>query len=459
MCSEDRLADHLADQVGAGHVLVESALRAPFEVDWTRRYTGSARLVVRPADAAQVAAVLRVCHDAGVAVVPQGGNTGLVGGGVPAGGEVVLSLTRLDHLGDVDRQDQQVTAGAGVTLARLQAAAAASDLAYGVDIAARDSATVGGMIATNAGGIRVLRYGATRQQVIGIEAVTSDGRLLSRMSGLVKDNAGYDLASLLTGSEGTLAVITAARLRLVARFRRRVVALVAVDDIRGAQRVLGRVRANAPSLEAAEVVVAAGLDLVLRHTSASPPFPVPHPAYLLVECAAHHDPTAELAAALEDLPEVRDVAVATDGPGRARLWALREGHTEAISAEGVPIKLDVSLPADALPQFAETVHDAVAAVAPDARTIVFGHLGDGNLHVNVVGAPPGSDAVDDAVLRLAIAFGGSISAEHGIGRAKLAWLPLYRGPVDLELTGSIKRAFDPRGLLNPGVLIPPAPDH
>lgn len=448
----DRLAADLSEVVGTAHVLTETDLKAPFETDWTRRFAGSARLVVRPADTAEVAAVLRRCREEGVGVVPQGGNTGLVGGGVPRGGEVVLSLSRLDDLGEVDRLADQVTAGAGVSLAALQAHAAAAGRDYPVDFAARDSATVGGMVATNAGGIRVLRYGPTRRQVLGIEAVTVDGLVVSRMSGLVKDNAGYDLAALLTGSEGTLAVITQVRFRLVPRRRHRVVALLAVPDVAAAQRVLARVRAAAPSLEAAEVFFATGLELVQRHAGGAAPFAVSYPAYLLLECAANSDPIDELAHALDEADEVLDVAVATDGPARARLWALRESHTEAISAEGVPIKLDVSLPAEAMGTFVDRVPGAIADVAPGARPILFGHLGDGNIHVNVLGAEPGTDVVDDAVLRLAVSFGGSISAEHGIGRAKLPWLALHRDPTDLALMGSIKRALDPEGLLNPGVL-------
>jgi FAD/FMN-containing dehydrogenase len=450
----DPLAIALAEEVGAAHVLTDADLRAPFETDWTRRFSGTARLVVRPADTAEVAGVLRRCSEAGVPIVPQGGNTGLVGGGVPRGGEVLLSLSRLDGLGEIDRQANQVTAGAGVTLAALRTHADRVGLNFPVDFAARDSATVGGMVATNAGGIRVLRYGSTRRQVLGIEAVTVDGRVVSRMAGLVKDNTGYDLAGLLTGSEGTLAVITAVRLRLLPRFEQRVVALVAVEDIAAAQRLLTHVRAVAPSLEAAEVFFAAGLELVRRHAGGVAPFAVEHPVHLLLECAAHRDPTRELADALGDAAEVLDVAVATDGPARARLWALRESHTEAISAEGVPLKLDISLPARAIGTFAERVHEVVAAAAPEARTILFGHLADGNLHVNVVGVESGGHAVEDAVLRLTVELGGSISAEHGVGQAKLDWLPLYRDPTDLALTGAIKRALDPAGLLNPGVLVP-----
>lgn len=446
------LAAALARIVGESFVLVDPDLKAPYEVDWTRRFHGSAGMVVRPRDTDEVAQVLRRCDDAGVPVVTQGGNTGLVGGGIPAGGEVVLSLTRLDVLEEVDLLAGQVSVGAGVTLARLEEHAAASGLHFPVDLAARDSATIGGMIATNAGGIRVLRYGSTRAHVLGVEAVTVDGRVLARMDGLVKDNAGYDLAGLLTGSEGTLAVITRARVRLLPRLEQRVVAVLALDSIEVAQRTLRRVRTAVPSLEAAEVFLADGLELVLQQTSATPPFAATHPVYLLLECAARQDPTDDLAAALEDLEDLRDVAVGTDGASRARLWQLREAHTEAINAVGVPIKLDISLPPGRIGAFLERLDDVVAAIEPSARSIVFGHLGDGNLHVNVLDADPADHDLEEAVLGLTAELGGSISAEHGIGRAKSAWLQLQRDTTDVAVMTSIKRAFDPGGRLNPGVL-------
>ncbi|MCC5949345.1 MAG: FAD-binding oxidoreductase [Nitriliruptoraceae bacterium] len=452
---DEPLLAALRAAVGARHVLTDPDLTAPHETDWTGRFTGRARAVVRPGDTDEVAAVLRACAAAGVPVVPQGGNTGLVGGGVPGDGEVVISCTRLDALDPVDLEAAQVTVGAGATLARVQAHARAAGLAFPVDLGARDSATIGGMVATNAGGVRVLRYGAMRAQVVGIEAVTAAGRVVRRLSGLVKDNAGYDLPGLIAGSEGTLAIVTRVRLRLAPAWAQRVVALVAVDGVAAAQRVLAAVRGEVAALEAAEFMFADGVELVCSVSGTTPPFPQPAPAYLLLECADRADPTDALAGALADLPEVRDVAVATDGPGRARLWALREGHTEAINSLGVPIKLDVSLPASALPGFAERVPQVVQAIDPGARTVLFGHLGDGNLHVNVVGADASGHAIDDAVLRLTVELGGSISAEHGIGRAKLPWMALHRDTDDVAAMRAIKAALDPTGLLNPDVLFPP----
>lgn len=448
------MIDALAQRLGERHVLMDPDLKAAYEQDWTGRFRGDALAVARPADSDEVAAVVRMCGDAGYGIVPQGGNTGLVGGGVPRGGEVVCSLARLSDLEPVDTAAGEVTVGAGVTLAALRDHAAAAGFGFGVDFASRDSATVGGMIATNAGGVHVLRYGSMRAQVLGLEAVLGDGQVISRLPGLRKDNSGYDLTGLLAGSEGTLAIVTRARLRLVPSARARVVAVLGLDDTAGALAVFGRLRAALPSLEAVELFYDDGLELVLRHSAASAPFAQRWPAYLLVECAADADPTDALAAVLADADEVRDAAVATDRPGREQLWRLREAHTEAISAEGVPHKLDVSLPLGRLAEFASGVRAVTAGVAPDARVVLFGHVGDGNLHVNVLGVAPDDQRLDDAVLRLVAGAGGSISAEHGIGVAKVAWLPLTRSPADIAAMRAIKSALDPRGVLNPGVLFP-----
>jgi FAD/FMN-containing dehydrogenase len=455
------LLDALRVEVGPGQVLTDPDLRAGYQTDWTRRFHGEAAAIVRPATTEEVASVLRACSLAGVAVIPQGGNTGLVGGGVPRaadpGGrpQVVLSLLRLHDAEPVDLVAGEVTVGAGVTLGALRQRAAAVGWEFGVDMGSRDSATVGGMVATNAGGVSVLRNGPMRHQVIGIEAVLATGAVVRRLPGLVKDNTGYHLPSLLAGSEGTLAIITRVRLRLVTALRRRAAALLGVGSMKDAAALSAGLRRGLASLTALEVFDDDGLRLVMRHTGAERPFAAAYPTYLLVECAsAAADPEPELVEVLAALPAL-DAVVASEEAARRRLWQLRERHTEAINAEGVPHKLDISVPLGRLGEFETRVRSAVRGVDAGARTFVYGHLGDGNLHVNVVGPDPDDEAVDDAVLQLALELGGAVSAEHGIGVAKARWLIADRGEADVAVMRAIKRALDPEDLLNPGVLFQP----
>jgi FAD/FMN-containing dehydrogenase len=448
----DALLADLAAAVGDGHVLADDDRRAPFEVDWTGRYRGRARAVVRPADAAEVAAVVAACSAHGAAIVPQGGNTGMVGASVPRGGEVVLSLARLTTLGAVDRAAAQVQAGAGVTLAALQAHARAAGLEAGVDLGARDSATLGGLVATDAGGTHALRYGTVRARVAGLQAVLADGTIVDRPA-LLKDNAGYDLPALLVGSEGTLGIVTAVRWRLVPLLPSRVAALIPLPSLDAAAALLASVRPRlAATLHAADFFLDEGLQLVLDHDGVPPPVPERAPVYVLLECAAESDPTAQLADALATAG-IDDAVVADSTAARRRLWRFREGHAEAIAAKGIPHKLDVGVPLARLPEFAARVVEEVARVDPAARPIVFGHLGDGNVHVNVLGPDPDDHAVDEAILRLAADCGGTISAEHGVGVAKARWLALTRSPGELQAMEAIKRALDPEGMLNPGAVL------
>jgi FAD/FMN-containing dehydrogenase len=449
----DALIDALIEAVGGRDVLVDDDVRASYETDWTRRFHGRARAVVRPAGAEEVAAVLAACREHGAAVVPQGGNTGMVGGGVPRGGEVVLSLGRLRDLGEVDRATAQVTVGAGVTLAALQAHARAAGLDAGVDFGGRDSATIGGMVATNAGGIQAMRHGTVRARVAGLQAVLADGAIVDRRAGLLKDNAGYDLPALLVGSEGTLGVVTSVRWRLVPLLTARVAALIALPSVAAVAELLARVRPALASLHAAELMTDEGMRLVLDHLGASSPLASDAPAYLLLECAGRADPTDELVSAL-DAAGVQDAVIADEAGELDRLWRLREGHTEALNAAGIPHKMDIGVPLSRLARFADEVVAVVQRVAPGSRTIVFGHLGDGNVHVNVLGPDPDDDAVDEAVLQLAAACGGTISAEHGVGVAKARWLSLTRSADELRAMRAIKRALDPDGTLNPGVVLP-----
>ncbi len=444
----------LVATLGERHLLTDPELTATYETDWTRRFHGRAAGVARPATTAEVAGVLRACHDAGVAVVPQGGNTGLVGGGVPRGGELVLSTTRLTGACGVDRAAGELVVPAGTTLHQAQQAARAAGFDVGVDIAPRESCTIGGMIATNAGGAHVLRHGMMAEQLIAVEAVLADGAIVGRVPGLRKDTAGYHLARLLAGSEGTLAVVTRAHLRLTPALPARAVALLGVDDAAAALEVIGRMRAALPSLTALEMMFAECIDLVCRHAGVAAPLPRAHAVVLLVECAGRTSPLEQLLAALESAGAlVRDSAVADDEAGVRRLWRYREAAAEAVNAAGVPHKLDVAVPLAAIPEFVARVRTRLADAAPQARGVIYGHLGDGNLHVNLLGLAPDDAPVDHDVLRLAAELGGTIAAEHGVGVAKTADLPLVRSGAELAVMRAIKTALDPRGILNPGVVV------
>jgi len=448
------LLEELGAAVGPGHVVVEPEVTASYGIDWTGRFRGQPSAVVRPGDSAQVTAVVALCKDAGVALVPQGGNTGLVGGGVPLAGEIVLSLRRLGGVTDIDPLGGQLSVGAGTTVADVQVVAASAGWSYGVDLASRDSATIGGTIATNAGGLQVLRHGSTRAQLVGFEAVLGTGETISHMGGLIKDNTGYDLGGLLCGSEGTLGVVTAARVRLVPQSPERVTTILAFSSTGAAIDAASVLRRSLPELQSLEFFLRPGLDLVCRTSGIAAPFPGEHRAYLLAEAAAQHDPMAAMAAVLDSVVAVEDVAVASDPARRAQLWRYREGHTEAINTLGAPHKLDVTLPAPLLATFINQVPNVVRAADPRATTWLFGHVGDGNVHVNVTGLEPNDETVDDRVMHYVAELGGSISSEHGIGTAKRPWLHLNRSDAELSAFRRIKTALDPAGILNPNVLLP-----
>ncbi|WP_347955154.1 FAD-binding oxidoreductase [Gordonia aichiensis] len=446
------LVSGLTEIVGRAHVLTDAAVADGYRTDWTGAWHAADAIVVRPADTEQVAAVLDLCRDLGACVSPQGGNTGLVGGSQPepdpSRDSVILSLRRLDDVGRVDSVNRCVAAGAGAALAAVQSAAAAAGLEFGVDLAARDSATIGGMVATNAGGIRMIRHGDMRAQIVGIEAVLASGAVLRRWRPLRKDNVGYDLPGLLAGSEGTLAVITRVLLRLVVPPARTAVAMVAVDSVPDAQRVVDAVERSGAPLEAAELMTAAGIALVTADGRPRSPLTAATPFVVLVEAATDVD---GLSQTLSDCPVVRDAAVEA-GPAR-RLWAVREQHTESIArATSTPIvKLDVSAPLD---RIGDLVDQATAlAFGAGARPILFGHLGDGNVHVNLLDVPVDRAArLTDEVLRSVDRLGGSVSAEHGIGRAKRAWLLLGRDETDRAMMAAVRAAWDPTGMLNPGAI-------
>jgi FAD/FMN-containing dehydrogenase len=433
-------------------------------------YHGRALAIVKPSDAAQVASVLALCNARGVAVVPQGGNTGLVGGQTPdeSGRQIVLSLQRLDRVREVDPASDAMTLEAGVTLARAQEIAESVDRYFPLSLASEGSCTIGGNLATNAGGVHVLAYGAARDLALGLEVALADGRLLSTLGKLRKDNTGYNLTQLFIGSEGTLGVITAATLKLFPRPRSRAVAFIGLDDPTQALNLLNFVKDRAgPGLQAFELMPRIGLDLVLRHIpGARDPLASPHRWYALVEIAGFSDGEAErvagatLAQAL-DAGQAQDATLAHSLDQAAALWRLRESMSEAQKREGGSIKHDISVPIERIPAFLDEARKRIAARFPQARPVPFGHMGDGNLHYNVsqpVGADKAAylaqwDAMNDIVHGLVDEFEGSISAEHGIGRLKRDLLARVKNPVALEVMGALKQALDPRGVLNPGKLL------
>ena len=432
------LIGDLRDAVGAAHVLTDPDVTASFGTDWTRAWSAIPLAVVRPSTTDQVAHVLRICGRHRTPVVPQGGNTGLVGGGVPHGDRtaVVLSTTRLTELGPVDLATQTVAAGAGVTLADLDAHAGRAGYRYAVDLAARDSATVGGMIATNAGGLRVVGFGDTRRQVAGLEAVLADGSVLRRMEPLAKDNGGYDLSQLMTGSEGTLGVVTVARLRLIPLpAHAPSVTLIGLSSVQEAVDLIAQARRRG-DLTAAEMIRAEGMAVVREVCGLTQPLQHEHAVYLLLE-------TDEL----PELPEDADAAV------DPRMWEYRDRQAEAVAARGVPFKLDVCLPIADISEFLDRLDDLPDTQGREVH--IYAHLGDGNLHINLLDIDEATgDRLDEQVLTLVAHFGGSIAAEHGVGVHKTKWLHLSRSVEEIAAMRALKNALDPQGVMNPGVLLP-----
>lgn len=440
--------------VGAHNVLTDPAMTVSYTTDWTGRWTGQTPAVLRPTSETMVAGLLALCRDAGVGVVPQGGNTGLVGGSIPHTNEVVLSLAGLTTLGPVDYDTMQVVVGAGVTLAALHAHVAQAGLAYGVDMASRESATVGGSIATNAGGIRVVRYGTTSDQLAGIEVALPSGVTVSRLDPVAKDTVGYPLGALFAGSEGTLGVITRAQLKVVPRYDARVVALVGLDSLGAAVAFARMARRDLDMIDALELMLAAGVSLVAKRHGMALPFATEYPVYVLIEVAAKQDPFAPLADFLGGCDLVGDAAVATDRGDRSRLWAFREGHTEAIGQLSSRVeKFDVSVPLARLDTVASALIDAVSGGWPHATVHLFGHLAEGNLHVNICDAPVDDPQLTQTVLGLVAGAGGSISAEHGLGQQKTPYMALVRSADEQALYRGVKAVYDPTGMMNPGVIV------
>ncbi|WP_200174691.1 FAD-binding oxidoreductase [Tomitella cavernea] len=447
------LTDALQRIVGPAHVITDPAMLEGYVADRTGRWRGTTAAVVRPADTAEVSAVLACCHDAGAAVVPQGGNTGLVGGSVPLHGEVVVSTSRLTAIDNVDPVGRTLSAGAGVTVAAAEEKARRHGLTLGIDLASRDSATLGGIVSTNAGGLRMIRYGDTRSRLLGVEAVLADGRVLTRWKALTKDNVGYDLPGLLAGAEGTLGVVTRVLMKLSEPAGETAVALAGIPDVGEGLALVRALEHAGLIIEAAELMTRDGMRLVGDHLRLRAPLDVDAPYAVLVEVsgpAVQQDALLSVLAGRADA--VLDAAV-EHGPAR-RLWQYREAHTESVgvASSTPPVKLDVSTPLSRIEAFLGELGPGLSEHFPGVRPVCFGHFADGNIHVNLMDVEPAQqEAITDHVLRLVARHGGSISAEHGVGRAKLPWIALGREPVDLAVMDAVRGALDPARMLNPGL--------
>jgi FAD/FMN-containing dehydrogenase len=464
------LLARVAGAVGPAQVRTDAGDLAPHLLDWRGRYRGAARALVLPGSTAEVAAVVSICRELRVPVVPQGGNTSLCGAATPSpdGGAIVLSLARMQRVRSCDVANAALTIESGAPLAAAQAAAEQQGMMFPLSLASEGSCTIGGVLSTNAGGTAVLRYGNARELVLGLEAVLPDGRLFEGLRSLRKDNTGYDLKQLFIGAEGTLGVITAAVLKLYPAPRSRATALAAVPDVDAAVRLLGMLRdALADRLVGFELMSAFSAALSRRHHPHLPD-PLPgHPWYALVQAddAASDDAMPErVEAALGRAVEagtVVDATVARSAAQSTALWALRENISEGQRREGPNIKHDISLPVSAIPRFLRDAEAALSRALPGLRFVVFGHLGDGNLHYNL-SAPEGTaasafmgneDVANRIVYDLVAAAGGSISAEHGIGQLKRGELRRYKPAVEIELMARVKAAFDPEGIMNPGKVL------
>ena len=444
------LTDTLAGIVGAAHVIADPDVLDGRSIDHTGRYRGHASALVRPGSADEVAAALGACRDAGAYVTVQGGRTSLVAGTVPEHGDVLLSTERLRNIGEVDVVERRIHVGAGATLSDVQRAAAAAGLVFGVDLAARDSATVGGMASTNAGGLRTVRYGNMGEQVLGLDIALPDGSVVHRHSQVRRDNTGYDLASLFIGAEGTLGVITGLDLRLHPTPTHRVTAICGFDDL-DALAETGRTFRDMECIAALELIDARASALTAEHVGVAAP--VDGAWQLLIELASDTDQTERLAEALEDARMSGEPAVGVDVGAQQRLWQVRESVAEVLGVYGPPLKFDVSLPLSSIDSFATESAELVAKHAPDAIPVLFGHIGEGNLHLNVVRYGPDAEReLYAAMMALIARHGGNVSSEHGVGTRKRDYLSMSRTEADIAAMRAVKAAFDPTGYLNPAVL-------
>jgi FAD/FMN-containing dehydrogenase len=462
------LLGRFAAIVGEKYAITDPQAQAPYLVEMRNMFQGHTPMVLRPDSVAQVSAILALANETNTPVVPQGGNTGLVGGQIPANNEIVLSLNRLDRIREVDPTSNTITCEAGVTLQRAREAAAAVDRLYPQLLPSEGTCTIGGNLSTNAGGTAALAHGIARSHALGIEVVLADGRVLNNLNKLKKDNTGYDLKNLFIGAEGTLGVITAAVLRLVPRPCSIETAFVGVPSPEAALELLGiATERTAGGVTSFEIMTRMGVELVLQHDSGSrDPLAASHPWYVLIELSSQQ--RSGLRDVLEDVLAqgferglVIDATIADSLEQAKAFWRIRELFGEVQRHAGGSIKHDVSVPVASVPAFIREADAAVTALIPGSRPLPFGHLGDGNIHYNVT-QPPGADKADylkrwddvnAVVFRVVKKYGGSISAEHGIGVVKRALLPSVKDPVAYDLMRTLKRTLDPKGILNPGKVL------
>jgi FAD/FMN-containing dehydrogenase len=464
--------------LGPRGLIRDRDLIEPWLTDWRGRYTGRALAMAAPDTTAELAALMRLCTRHRIAVVPQGGNSGMVGGATPDrdGNQLLLSLRRLDRIASLDAGARQITCGAGLVLQNLHDAAATVDLRFPLTLGGKGSATVGGLIATNAGGTQVLRHGTMRTLVLGVEAVLADGSIFSALTPLKKDNRGFDLKQLLIGSEGTLGIITAATLQLVPAIADRVVVWAGVASLQAARTLLRHAEAGlGEALEGFEVIPRSSLHAVLELLpDARPPLAEDHPWHALIEVVADRTNAGELRSRVETMLAeafesglLADATIAANESQAEAFWLLRDSVAPAERAQGPAMQHDISVPVERMADFVEMAIPAIEAHWPGTRAIAFGHLGDGNVHFHVI-APPGTDraaweagdgaAISHEVYDMVVAWRGSISAEHGIGQSKRDELARLGDPVAIDIMRRVKAALDPLGLLNPGKLVPPSGD-
>ena len=446
----------LKSLLGSSRISEDEDIIKTYSDDWTGRYRGFARAVISPQSTDEVVEILKWCSTNQVGVVPQGGNTGMVGGSTPLNGELIISLRKMKNVNFSDTNDNQIVAEAGATLLEIQNLALERSMIYGVDFAARDSATIGGTIATNAGGLNVLRYGTTRRQIISVEAVTGTGEIIGNLNGLDKDNTGYHLPSLLCGSEGTLAIVTRAKLRLRPKPKENVSILFGLDTIQDAVNLTEACVSTSTEIIACELFFQKGVDLVREAYDLQPLWNNKNSIYLLCEFAGDLGVLDRLNEnVLGEMLRTHDsVLVATSDRERQRLWQYRELHTLAISNKGIPLKLDVTIPLGNLAHFLDSIATICGNINPLSIPYVFGHSADGNMHLNILQSEPNVAEMEEEILKFVVSLDGSISAEHGIGRAKAPYLHLQRNEEEIRLFREMKKSFDPKGILNPDVIFP-----